>query len=116
MELKMRVWLDDIRNPSNPFIQKRFGAKGNEIWAKTVPDAIELLKLGTVEFLSFDNDLGYEEDEGIKLAQWIEEKSFLGEIEPLNWAIHSQNPVARKHIEAAMKNADKYWRNHQNEN
>ena len=54
----MKVWLDDLRNPLDPYYQKKYGAAGNEVWVKSVEEAITLLKKGEVESISLDNDLG----------------------------------------------------------
>jgi hypothetical protein len=46
----MKLWLDDIRKPW------MHGCIGFE-WAKTVDEAIALLKTGRVTFASLDHDL-----------------------------------------------------------
>src|SRR5438309_1594271 len=44
----MKLWLDDIRpTPDDTWT-----------WAKTVPEAIDLLKTGEVTYASLDHDLG----------------------------------------------------------
>ena len=105
----MRVWLDDERDPKDPFIQQRFGAKGDEVWVKHTWDVKDLILAGNVEFVSFDNDLTSGEPEGKDLAKWIEEQAFNKAIPPMKWAVHTQNPAARKEIIAAMKNAERFW-------
>lgn len=102
------LWLDDERDPTNPKIQQQFGAKDNEIWVKTVPEAIKYISQGNVASIAFDNDLGTKE-EGYDLAKWIEGKAYNKEISRLRWSIHSQNKPAALRIEKAMENADKYW-------
>ena len=54
----MRIWLDDNRDPTDPKIQIKYGAKGDEVWVKTTKEAKELLLTGQVESIAFDNDLG----------------------------------------------------------
>lgn len=105
----MKLWLDDERNPKDPYIQKMYGATSDMVWVKTVKEAINFLMLGCVTFISFDNDLGWFKEEGYDLAKWIEEKAFKKELKKLNWAIHTQNDVAFIKIQQAMRNADKYW-------
>jgi len=105
----IRLWLDDERNPNSPEIQAQYGAQGNEVWVKTVDEAINYLKQGNVEHLSFDNDLGEGEKEGHLLANWIEEQAYLKQIPRLQWNVHSQNPPASAVIVSAMTQADKFW-------
>jgi hypothetical protein len=79
--------------------------------AKTVSEALAALRTGRVVEVAFDNDLGPEEaGEGYQVAQWIEEKAFLGEIGPMKWSIHSGNCARWKEIECAMTNAERFWR------
>ena len=106
---EIRLWLDDVRDPQDPQIQEKFGAEGNEIWVKTMPEAISYLNQGNVSFISFDNDLGEGQEEGYHLADWIEEKAFDGTLSPLGWNVHSRNPVGSSKIVNAMTNADKFW-------
>ena len=105
----IHLWLDDNRDPSDPIYQQKFGAHGNEIWAKTVPEAITILEQGNVISISFDNDLG-EKLEGYDLAKWIEEKAHDNQIKPLQWKIHSANPEGKRYIEVAMNQAEKFWK------
>ena len=85
-----------------------FGAEGDEIWAKTASVAINLLKQGNVEFISFDHDLGTS-DTGLTVAKWIEEQAYLGKLPKLDWIVHSMNPVGAKSITQTMNKADKFW-------
>lgn len=105
----IELWLDDERDPTDPFIVREFGSNSNMIWVKTVPEAKKLIETGKVVFISFDNDLAQPE-EGQHLAKWIEEQAFNNTIPPLKWKIHSMNVAGRKEIQAAMTNADKFWR------
>lgn len=104
----IELWLDDERDPKDPFIIKEFGSKPNMIWVKTVDQAKEILKTGDVIYLSFDNDLG-EELEGHHLAKWIEEQAYFKNLPKLSWNVHSQNISGKREITAAMRNADKFW-------
>ena len=104
----MKIWLDDERDPCNPVIQSKFGAKGDEVWVKTSSHAIFLIKTEQVTHISFDHDLGGD-DNGYIVAQEIERLAYEKLINRINWRVHSQNPVGRNRIRAAMKNADKYW-------
>lgn len=105
----MRLWLDDERNPKTPFIQEKFGAEPDMIWVKSANQAIMLLNGGSINYISFDHDLGEGAGNGYEVAQWIEEQAFYGRIPKLEWNIHSSNPVGAKRIRQAMLNAEKYW-------
>jgi hypothetical protein len=105
----MRVWLDDIRDPKNVFIQERYGSHGDEIWVKTVDEAIELLKTGKVESISLDNDLGDGVKEGYHVADWLEEQAFIGSIPELDINVHSDNTVAKERMLQAIRSAYRYW-------
>lgn len=94
----MKLWLDDVREPVNKSWQ----------WVKTGEEAIELLKQGTVETISFDHDLG-EGISGYDVAKWIEEMAAHGGMDRISWHIHSANTVGRKNIEAAMRSTERFW-------
>lgn len=104
----VELWLDDERDPKDPIIIQNFGSNPNMIWVKTVPEAIEIIKLGQVKFISFDNDLGLPE-EGKDLAKWIEEQAYNKTLPAMKWRVHSMNSVGRKEIIAAMQSADRFW-------
>ena len=95
----MKLWLDDVREPVN---------KGWH-WAKTGEEAIELLKQGAVEAVSFDHDLGESGISGYDVAKWIEEMAAHEGLDRITWKVHSANPVGKKNIEAAMRAADRFW-------
>jgi hypothetical protein len=105
----MRVWLDDERNPSDPKIIEGFGSAPDMVWVYTVEEAIALLETGEVTWISLDNDLGYGLTEGYKVALWLEERAYMGEIKPLIVKAHTQNPVRRNEMRIAIRNMNKYW-------
>lgn len=81
----MKVYLDDDRQTP-------------EGWHRThtVAETIELLKTGKVKELSLDNDLGWNQQEGYKVLDWLEEQVFND-----NWSVvpdeidcHSANASA----------------------
>ncbi|MBP8301176.1 MAG: hypothetical protein KA020_12480 [Planctomycetes bacterium] len=113
--MSIRLWLDDERDPADPGIQARFGASGDEVWVRTVPEAIAVLdQHGTdVVSVSLDNDLGIPgtENEGFRVARVIEERAALGQsAPPAELKVHSANPVRREEMLAAFANARRYWR------
>ena len=88
---KIKLWLDDERDPSDPKIKELFGSSGDEVWVKKVEEAIVFLEKREVSSISFDNDLGDGNKEGRHLASWIEEQAYFNAIPPMNWRIHSKN-------------------------
>ena len=105
----MKLWLDDERDPRDPFIQSEFGAEGDETWVKTAQQAISVLSQGNVESVSLDHDLGPGAGTGQEVANWIEEQAFHGTLPRLAWAVHSMNTVGAKSMTRALVNADRYW-------
>lgn len=89
---KIKVFLDDVRKPPPGWILVK--------WPK---EAIKLLKLGGVEEISLDHDLGDEKITGYDVILWIEEKVMKG-FEPPIIKVHSANVSARKKMEAGIKN------------
>src|SRR3954471_21060460 len=101
----MRVWLDDVRPCPPGFAHVR-----------TAKEAIALLSTGQVTFISFDHDLGEPENgTGYEVACWVEEHAFRWSqrepdgLPPLEWVIHSQNPVDVENMTRALRNADRFW-------
>lgn len=109
----IHMWLDDNRDPKDPENQRRYGAKGNELWVKTIEEAQPYIERGEVASISFDNDLGLP-TEGKHLARWIEDQAYWKKIPPMEWHVHSENSVAKKEIIAAMSNADRFWESAEN--
>jgi hypothetical protein len=97
----MRLWIDDDEEHRKP-------PKG-WIWAKTLAEALEIVKTGKVTHISFDHDLGGD-DKSMPVAWFIEDAAFHGTMKPPEWRIHSANPVGRANLEATMKSAMRYWR------
>lgn len=107
---KIRIWLDDTRDPKHPDTMRIFGSRGDEVWIKTSQEAMEVLSQNQVEFISFDHDLGEESDHDANyVAIKIEEKAFYGMCNPIEWRIHSRNPVGSAVIKVAMESADRLW-------
>jgi hypothetical protein len=109
MWAKMNLWLDDNRDPKDPKIQNLFGSSGEEVWVKTVRQAIQQLTTGRVTHISLDHDLGANAGDGGEVADWIESAAYHGTLERLSWSIHSKNMVEVKNMTQAMMNADKFW-------
>lgn len=81
---------------------------------KTAWECIALLQTGKVTDISLDHDLGcdhyVEPNNGYHVAKEIERLAYEGLIPRMNVWVHTQNPVGRKDIWAALRNADKYWK------
>lgn len=106
----MKLWLDDERDPTEAYIQSNFGADGDEVWVKTVNQAIHYLQQGIVTHISLDHDLGIGVGgTGLTVAKWIEEQAYHGTLPRLSWSVHSMNPVGRKDIARTMRKADEFW-------
>lgn len=106
----MKIWLDDERDPRDPFVQEEFLAEPGMMWVKSSGSAINLLKSGNVNYISLDHDLGPGAGSGYDVARWIEEQAYYGRIPRLAWNVHSQNAVGAKNITRAMLKAEEYWR------
>lgn len=77
---------------------------------KTADEAIMLLAEGNVTHISFDHDLGTGNGDGYEVAKYIATSAFFNSMPPLEWSVHSANPVGRKNIIDTMENAEKFWR------
>jgi hypothetical protein len=88
-----KLWIDDIRDPP----------------PESVNEAIDMLMTEDIELISFDHDLGEGED-AYQVALWIENRSVYKQINPIQWRIHSANPVGAERIRQAMLSAEKFWK------
>lgn len=71
-----------------------------------------ILKNGLPDFISFDNDLGLDQNGNIALdgyaaAKWLVYESNL-DLRNLEFYVHSANPVAAKQIEGLLNNYIKH--------
>lgn len=105
---KISIWLDDIRPMPPDF----------DIHVKTAQEAIKVLEdhINDSIRISFDHDLGDNPDagDGNDVATWIEEQAYHGNIKPVKWSVHSDNPVGIKDIIAAMRSAERFWNEREN--
>ncbi len=97
----LRVWLDDCRPAPARFNRQ----------CLTAHEAIELLQAGAVEAISLDHDLGDEAKvgSGYTVAKEIEYLAHEGKLKPIHIMIHTQNPVGRKNMIAAISSARRAW-------
>lgn len=100
----MKVYLDDVRPTPAGFDVRVYTAQG----------AIDVLSSGRVTMISLDNDLGEGDvGEGRDVAKWLEIAAFHNDIPRCEIRIHSANPVARKYMEQAIAQADKFWKHYE---
>jgi hypothetical protein len=94
-DLNIQLWLDDLRPPPDGWV-----------WARTAPEAIEILLKGNVGQMSLDHDLGEEAGVGCgnDVVVWLE-----NEVGEGRWprsipqmTVHSANPVARARMLQAI--------------
>ena len=88
----MKVYLDDERKPPEGWRLVR--------WPDEV---IELLKMGEVEHLSLDHDLGNDRrGTGYDVLLWLEREVALNGFVPPRLKVHSANTAARQRMEQAI--------------
>jgi hypothetical protein len=74
-----------------------------------------ILEKGLPEFISFDNDLGLDEndliaEDGYACAKWLVYDSGI-DLRALNFYVHSANPVASQQIQSLLDNYIKHLKN-----
>lgn len=108
--MSYKLFLDDIRVPT--MIYPNNEDSDFEI-VRTVEEFKKLIKeRGLPYFISFDNDLGCDENdqplfEGYDAAKWLVNESGF-DLTDLNFKVHSYNPVAKENIEALLNNYLKF--------
>lgn len=129
------IWLDDIRDPdeepSKSWLADRIRyesaltAEANEhadivFWAKSYDEFVRRFVevVGNPSYkllaISFDNDLGEEVPgkEGRHAIQFVENYIREHDVSPFAIYVHTANPIARKAIQAAYRDIDRYWSEH----
>ena len=80
---------------------------------RSYEDCITYIKSnGLPDFMSFDNDLGEDENhivlpDGYAVAKWLVYKSGL-DLTNFKFRVHSANPVAKDQIESLLRNYIKF--------
>lgn len=104
------LFLDDIRTIEMVYKDK---TEKDFVVVRTCQDFIETIKQkGLPEFISFDNDLGLDENgevapDGYAAAKWLVYESGL-DIRNLQFSVHSANPVAKQQIQSLLENYIKH--------
>ena len=93
----IKIWLDDRRDPPD----------ASWTWVRTPSEAIQLLETGGVHEISFDHDLGYDDEgqemTGYSVALWIEEAVALHGFKPPEMFVHSANPPGHERLLRAIE-------------
>ena len=96
----MKIYLDDVREAPEGWILIRSGESLM---------AILRAQEGKIDALSLDHDLGEGKKSGYEVLKWMEAQVFLyGYRPPKEILIHSDNPVGRKNMKAAIESIYKY--------
>lgn len=101
-----KLFLDDLRTVRMVYPEKE---EADFEIVRTYEAFIECIQRnGLPEFISFDNDLGEDENgkilpDGYAAAKWLVYESGL-DLKKLKYKVHSANPVARIQIESLLKN------------
>lgn len=99
-EYRVRLWLDD----------KRPMPAGFDVHVLKASHAAKLIRMGLVDCVSLDHDLGDESEcgTGYEVACEIEALAMLGKLRRrLTVYVHSQNPVGVERMRCALANAAK---------
>ncbi len=102
----MKLFLDDLRTVDMVYDKSR---ESEFDIVRTYQDFIEYInKNGLPEFISFDNDLGLDENgkvapDGYAAAKWLVYESKL-DLRNLKFKVHSANPVASEQIKGLLTN------------
>lgn len=101
-----QLFLDDIRDV--PMVYPQL-TNDDFVVVRTCAAFIEYIQThGLPSFISFDNDLGVDEEgtllpDGYAAAKWLVHESGL-DLKRLKFNVHSANPVAAVQIESLLKN------------
>ena len=103
---KMRLWLDDIRDPNTDFFQQEKGAYPGMLWVKTVEEAKQAMLDHDITFMSLDHDLGTKLT-GYDFVKWVAEQVWHENIKLPKFAVHSDNaPAMLQMIQALYRIED----------
>ena len=104
----MLIWLDDQKD--DPDTPDRHPPSNEWFGFKSPKKVIYLIKIGIVDEISFDHDLGnHVIGNGYTVAKFIEREAFHGRCKRIKWSIHSANPIGRENIKRAMESAERFW-------
>tara|TARA_R110000868_G_scaffold146772_2_gene367760 strand:- start:591 stop:932 length:342 start_codon:yes stop_codon:yes gene_type:complete len=108
--MSYKLFLDDIRNV--PMVYRNL-TNDDFIIVRNFSDFKKIiLQRGLPDFVSFDNDLGLDENDiiapdGYAAAKWLVYESCL-DLTKLEFHVHSANPVAAQQIQSLLDNYIKH--------
>lgn len=111
-KMNYKLFLDDLRQVQTIYPH---AAESDFVIVRSCADFIKTIQQnGLPEFISFDNDLGCDENEvplpeGYDAAKWLVYESGL-DLSQLKFNVHSSNPVAKVNITSLLDNYIKFLR------
>jgi hypothetical protein len=93
----MKVWLDDVREEPGGWTR-----------ARTAREAIALLKIGEVEEISLDYNLGECEQSGVAVLNWMLEQVATGWQPPRRILVHSEHPYGAEEMRQLAQRISRY--------
>jgi hypothetical protein len=109
-----QLFLDDLRTVDMVYDASRI----NDFIVVRTYDAFVtcIIEKGLPDFISFDNDLGLDEQgdvapDGYAAAKWLVYESGL-DLRSLRFAVHSANPVASVQIRSLLENYIRHLNEH----
>jgi len=106
MIMSYKIFLDDIRDVSMVYPEL---VNEDFVIVRTFEEFVAKVEAdGLPEFISFDNDLGEDENgnllkDGYDAAKWLVYESGL-DLKELKYNVHSANPVASVQIQSLLDN------------
>ncbi|PWK00955.1 hypothetical protein BC749_102523 [Flavobacterium araucananum] len=113
MIMKYKLFLDDIRDVN--MVYKKL-TNDDFVIVRNFDDFKKVIsKNGLPELISFDNDLGLDEndniaEDGYAAAKWLVYESGF-DLENLKFNVHSANPVASQQIQSLLDNYIRHLKN-----
>lgn len=111
-DMTYKLFLDDIRTVGMVYSNM---SETDFIIVRNYHDFVSTIqKNGLPSYISFDNDLGLDDDgnvapDGYAAAKWLVYESGL-DITKLEYHVHSANPVASEQIRGLLENYKKHLR------
>jgi hypothetical protein len=105
-DMEYNLFLDDLRTVQMVYPDR---PESDFVIVRTYQAFVDQIQeTGLPAFISFDNDLGEDEqgnllEDGYAAAKWLVYESGL-DLRPLRFKVHSANPVARIQIQSLLDN------------
>ena len=104
--MSYNLFLDDLRSVNMVFSGKK---DSDFVIVRSFSEFVTIIKSnGLPQFISFDNDLGLDENgniapDGYECVKWMVNKSGF-DLQNLKYFVHSANPVAKSQINSLLEN------------